>query len=111
MPKNNFPVPKKERKGSHWKQLNTVIDPELDIGIVDLGLVYDVIIDKKGLATVKMTFTSPACPVGPVLVMQVEDVMRTIKSIKDVKVDVVWDPMWNGDMVDEDIRDMLMGII
>lgn len=109
MPK--FPIPKSERKGSHWKKLNTVIDPELDIGIVDLGLVYDVDIDKKGLATVTMTLTSPGCPVGPVITLEVQDVMRTIKGVKDVYINMVWDPMWNGEMIDEDVRDMLMGVI
>ncbi len=50
-------------------------------------------------------------PVGPVIVMQVEDVMRTIKKVEDVKIDMVWEPMWSGEMIDEDLRDMLMGII
>lgn len=106
-----LPIPKSKRKGPHWKKLNTVIDPELDIGIVDMGLVYNVEIDKKGLATVTMTLTSPACPVGPVITMEVDDVMRTVKGVKDVKIDMVWEPMWSGEMIDEDIRDMLMGII
>jgi len=109
MPK--LPIPKSERKGSHWKKLNTVIDPELDIGIVDLGLVYDVDIDKQGLATVTMTLTSPGCPVGPIITLEVQDVMRTVKDVKDVYINMVWDPMWNGEMIDEDVRDMLMGVI
>jgi len=109
MPK--LPIPKSERKGSHWKKLNTVIDPELDIGIVDLGLVYDVDIDKQGLATVTMTLTSPGCPVEPIITLEVQDVMRTVKDVKDVYINMVWDPMWNGEMIDEDVRDMLMGVI
>ncbi len=102
------PTPKAERKEPYWAALNEIIDPEVGIGIVDLGLIYTVNVDKHGFAVVQMTLTSPMCPVGPVLVMQVEDKMRLQKEIKEVQIEMVWDPPWNQEMIDEDIRALYM---
>lgn len=104
------PTPINERTEKYWTELNKVIDPEMDIGLVDLGLIYNVNISKDGLAHVRMTLTSPACPVGPVLVQQVQDKMTMYPGVKDVDVEVVWEPFWNHDMIDPEIRDMMMGI-
>ncbi len=105
-----FPVPLEERTQEYWKKLNTIIDPEVGIGIVDLGLVYDVEVNDKNEAQVKMTFTSPSCPVGPILVQQVQDTMITqVKGIKGATVEVVWEPTWNQEFIDEDIREMMFG--
>lgn len=101
------PVPKAKRTESYWQALNEIPDPELEIGIVDLGLIYKVEIDKKGLANIYMSLTSPACPVGPQIVMQVEDMMMQQKGVKNVKTHIVWDPPWNQSMIDEDIRAMM----
>ncbi len=108
--KTPYPVPKELRKEDYWKELNKVIDPELGFGIVDVGLVYDVEIDKDQNALIKMTFTSPACPVGPMLMMQAEDALLRVDGIKKAHVEIVWDPVWTPDRIDEEIKEMLMGL-
>ncbi|MEK7085568.1 MAG: metal-sulfur cluster assembly factor [Patescibacteria group bacterium] len=85
------------------------MDPELNIGIVDLGLIYDVKI-KNNTATVIMTLTTPSCPVGPLIIQQIEDRMLFYKGIKKVYIEVVWDPIWTQEMIDPDIRDLMFGI-
>ncbi len=110
MPKK-FPVPREEQTEHYWKVLNEVIDPEVGIGLVDLGLIYDVEIDKKGLATIKMTLTSPSCPVGPVLVQQVEDIMVVeIEEVKRAQVEIVWEPMWTSEKIDPDLKELMFGL-
>lgn len=105
-----YPVPPEKRTQDYWKKLNTVIDPEVGIGVVDLGLIYDVDINKQGEAHIKMTLTSPACPVGPVLVQQVEDTMLTqVKGVTKASVEITWEPTWNQEFIDEDIREMMFG--
>lgn len=103
-------TPKEKRTESYWKELNKIIDPELNLGIVDLGLIYKVKIDKKGNTTVFMTLTSPACPVGPAIMNQVQDRMHLFKDIKDVNIELIWDPPWNQEMIDPDIRELLFGL-
>lgn len=104
------PTPKEKRKEPYWKELNKIIDPELNLGIVDLGLIYTVKISKKGTATITMTFTSPACPVGPLILQQIEDRMRLYKDIKDVYIDIVWNPPWSQELIDPDIRELMLGL-
>lgn len=99
-----------KRKEPYWKELNKIIDPELNLGIVDLGLIYNVKISKKGTMTITMTFTSPACPVGPIILQQIEDRMRLYKDIKDVYIDIVWDPPWSQELIDPDIRELMLGL-
>jgi metal-sulfur cluster biosynthetic enzyme len=81
--------------------LRQVIDPEVHIDIVDLGLVYAVAVDAAQVR-VTMTMTTPACPVGPFLTEQVEQVVRTmVPEDTRVSVDLVWDPPWTPDMMSE----------
>lgn len=109
MNKKIKPVPKSKRTGNYWKELNKIIDPELNMGLVDLGLIYDIKIDKKGNAKVYMTLTSPACPVGGYLLQQVENRMRMFKELKDINIEIVWDPPWTQELIDEDLRDLMFG--
>ena len=83
--------------------LRVVIDPELDINIVDLGLVYEIEL-KGSLVNVTMTLTSPGCPFGPYIVQQVQAAGKTMKGIEDVNVEIVWDPPWGPEYMSEDIR-------
>ncbi len=101
-----FPVPKELRKEDYWKLLNNVIDPELGIGVVDLGLIYDVKIEGV-VATVTMTFTSMGCPVGPNIIARVRYEMEMYKGIDEVVINVVWTPVWNRDFIDADIRTLM----
>lgn len=86
-----------DMKDSLLGALENVIDPELGIDIVNLGLVYDVALDEEGLATVTMTLTSMGCPLGPVIVDQVNTALRDLPEVKNVDVNIVWTPAWSKD--------------
>jgi metal-sulfur cluster biosynthetic enzyme len=103
-----IPRKKEDRTEGFWQQLNTVLDPEIGYGIVDLGLIYDVHME-KGVATVVMTLTSPMCPAGPEIMEGVQTALRGFEGISDVIVELVWEPSWTDEMVDSDIRGMLFG--
>ena len=96
------------KKEPLWEQLNTVLDPEVGYGIVDLGLIYE-IRSEKGIAHITMTLTSPMCPAGPEIMQGVQDALRGFDGISDVMIDLVWDPVWGPEMVNEDLRGMLFG--
>ncbi len=86
-------------KGSMLGALENVIDPELGIDIVNLGLIYDVALDEEGLATVTMTLTSMGCPMGPQIVGNIKQELFELPEVKEVEVDVVWSPPWSKDMM------------
>lgn len=88
------------------KILRSVKDPELDLNIVDLGLVYD-IDNKEGDVEVKMTLTSPGCPAGPEIVSDVERAIAAVDGIKSVDVEIVWEPFWTPERIDPRIRSFL----
>ncbi len=97
-----------ERTEDYWQVLNEIIDPDVGYGIVDLGLIYDVKIEEN-IATIYMTFTTPACPSAPQLVEQVETTMMNYPGIEEAYVEIVWEPMWDKHLINEDIRYMLFG--
>lgn len=93
------------------ESLKTVIDPELNINIVDLGLVYDVLMDqKKGEVEVVMTLTSPGCPLSMVFEEWVPEAVKKIKGVKNVRINLVWEPAWNPDKMSDEVKEQL-GII
>lgn len=104
--KKIFPVPATERVGVYWQALNNVLDPELGVGIVDLGLIYNVE-EKNKQVTVTMTLTSVGCPVGPSIMRMVQMELEKNAHARGVKIKLVWDPVWNKDMVDPNVRAML----
>lgn len=79
--------------------LENVIDPELGIDIVNLGLIYDVDIDDDGLCTVTMTLTAMGCPLSAHIERDVQFALSEIPEVKSVKVDIVWSPPWSKDMM------------
>ncbi len=87
------------------EKLKTVIDPEIGIDIVSLGLIYDIKIDNDEVK-VKMTMTTPACPLSGLLVSDVESVLRNM-GITKYDVQLVFDPPWTPDMMDEKIREAM----
>lgn len=86
-----------DMKDSMLSALENVIDPELGIDIVNLGLVYDVELDDEGVATVTMTLTSMGCPLGPVIVDQVNTALNELPEVKSTNVNIVWNPPWSKD--------------
>ncbi|WP_042349543.1 metal-sulfur cluster assembly factor [Bacillus massiliigorillae] len=77
--------------------LEQVIDPELGVDIVNLGLVYDIDLNDEGMATVTMTLTSMGCPLAGQIVDQVRVALMDIPEVKDSTVDIVWNPPWSKD--------------
>lgn len=98
-----------DMKESIFGALENVIDPELGIDIVNLGLVYDVDLNDEGLATVTMTLTSMGCPLGPVIVDQVKTALSELPEVKDTEVNIVWQPAWSKDMMSRYAK-MALGI-
>ena len=90
-------------KDSVMEALKRVIDPELGINIVDLGLIYGVDI-KDNKVEVRMTMTVPGCPLASMMVMGVEREIRNLKGVEDVKIKLVFDPPWTPQRMSEDLR-------
>ena len=93
------------------EELKKVIDPELFVNIVDLGLIYEVSIvdredDKKDIK-IDMTMTSPACPAGPQLIGNSKQVVGQMEDVCEVEVKIVLDPPWTPDRMTDDARDQL----
>lgn len=86
-----------ELKDSIMNALELVVDPEIGIDIVNLGLVYDVEMDDEGNLTVTMTLTSMGCPLAGTIVSQVKGVMEDIPEVKNTEVEIVWNPPWTKD--------------
>ena len=86
-----------DMKESILGALENVIDPELGIDIVNLGLVYEVDLNDEGLATITMTLTSMGCPLGPVIVDQVKTALSDLPEVKETEVNIVWQPAWSKD--------------
>ena len=83
--------------------LQEVYDPERHYNIVDLGLVYEVDI-KDGDVHVLMTLTTPACPVGPMIIEQVQEMVGIMPGVKDVDVEITFDPMWSPDLMSDEAK-------
>jgi FeS assembly SUF system protein len=83
------------------EKLRTVYDPEIPVNIYDLGLIYNVKVEPTADVYVKMTLTSPGCPAAGTLPGEVEDKIVVIPGVKKVKVDVVWEPTWDKNMMSE----------
>ncbi|MCD6458280.1 MAG: DUF59 domain-containing protein [Thermoproteales archaeon] len=89
------------------KVLKEVYDPEIPVNIVDLGLIYDVKVEDENVY-IKMTLTAPGCPLAFFLTKMVEDAIKEkLPEIKDVTVDLVWDPPWTPERMSEDAKKLL----
>ena len=93
------------------EELKKVIDPELFVNIIDLGLVYVVNLKdgeaEKTNVLIEMTMTSPACPAGPQLIGNSKQVVRQLEGVGEVEVKIVMDPPWTPDRMTDDARDQL----
>jgi FeS assembly SUF system protein len=84
--------------------LRTVYDPEIPVNIYELGLIYEVDVKAPGEVTIKMTLTSPACPVAGSLPGEVAEKVSEVPGVADVDVKLVWDPPWSQEMMTEEAR-------
>ena len=86
------------------EQMKTCYDPEIPINIYELGLIYEIKVDPSGDVAVKMTLTSPACPVAGSLPGEVEMKVKGAKGVRNTHLDLVWEPPWNPEMMSEAAR-------
>lgn len=96
-------------KKQYLEIINEVLDPETGIGIVDMGLIYDVIEYPSGMVEVEMTLTSLGCPAGGQITTEISAMLRLQSHVKDVKINLVWEPPWNPEMMNPDVKAMLLG--
>jgi metal-sulfur cluster biosynthetic enzyme len=89
------------------RALRAVKDPELNLNIIDLGLVYDVDVSDTGDVQVRMTLTSPGCPAGAEIVQGVRDVAADLEGVTSVDVELVWEPYWTPERMDPRVRAFL----
>ncbi len=93
------------------EELKKVVDPELFVNIIDLGLVYGVVTEDAGEGKenvkIEMTLTSPACPAGPQIINQSKDLLKRLTGVNDVEVKLVMTPPWTPDLMTESARDQL----
>ena len=89
------------------KAIRAVKDPELNLNIVDIGLIYDVDVVDSGDVRVSMTLTSPGCPSGPEIIDEVKKVVGDMEGVKSVEVDLVWEPYWTPEKIDPRVRAFL----
>lgn len=94
-----------------WDSLRTCFDPEIPVNIVDLGLVYDMAIERKPSGghdvQVKMTLTAPGCGMGPVIAEDARQKIAALPTVESAQVHIVWDPQWTPQMISETGRRVL----
>ena len=84
--------------------LKTCYDPEIPVDIYELGLIYEVDVRENNVAYVKMTLTSPMCPVAEILPVEVQEKVRGIPDVTECELDLVWDPPWEMEMMSDAAR-------
>lgn len=97
-----------------WTQLKNVYDPEIPVNIVDLGLVYSMEVSEHSeggyRVDVSMTLTAPGCGMGPTIAEDAESQVKEVAGVRDCKVEIVWEPAWNQEMISEEGR-MILGLV
>ena len=86
--------------------LRKVKDPELNLNIVDLGLVYEIMVDGSDVQ-IDMTLTSPGCPAGPQIMGDVERVVKALPGVSNVMLNLVWQPFWSPDRIEPRVRNYM----
>ncbi len=90
--------------------ISTVIDPEVGFNLVEMGLIYDALSDEEGNVKVTMTLSTKACPLHQMIVQWVKESVEKMADIKEVDVEVVWEPVWNISMADDNVKKALGGM-
>lgn len=86
------------------EQIRTVFDPEIPVNIFELGLVYNIEVNDRGLVDVTMTLTSPACPAAQSIPVEVKQKSELVKGVTETNVNIVWEPRWETSMMSEEAR-------
>jgi len=85
-------------------EIKKIYDPEIPVNIYELGLIYDIVVQKDNSVKIKMTLTTPNCPVAESLPKEVKDSVMEIADVKKVDLDLVWDPPWDKSMMSESAK-------
>jgi FeS assembly SUF system protein len=94
-------INKQELEDKIINVLKTIYDPEIPVDIFELGLIYEIGISDEADVKIKMTLTSPACPVAESLPPEVEMKVAEIKEVRNAKIEIVWSPPWDKDMMSD----------
>ena len=89
------------KKDQIIEEIRKIYDPELPVNIYELGLIYDIKVKDEKFAIIKMTLTTPNCPVAKSLPKEVKEGAMQVEGIEDVDLELVWEPPWNKDMMSE----------
>ncbi len=92
----------------YYHIINQVIDPEVGVGVADMGIIYNVK-EEQGTVLVTMTLTSMGCPAGPEITTDIDGILRLQEGVKNVEIEVIWDPPWTPDRIKPELRAMLFG--
>ena len=98
------PAAKNELEADIVVALRQVYDPEIPVNIYDLGLIYDIQADADGQVFIKMTLTAPNCPIADDVVAQVREAVQDVPGVKDVQVELVFEPEWTTDRMSEEAK-------
>ncbi len=90
-----------------YNELRKIIDPEVGFNLVEMGLIYDVKVDEDCNVEITMTLSTKSCPMHQMIVQWVEDAPKRIEGVKDVKVNLVWEPEWNISMAEDNVKKAL----
>ena len=85
-------------------EIKKIYDPEIPVNIYELGLIYDVFVNEDNDVKILMTLTSPNCPVAETLPVEVEEKVKSLDEIKDVQVEITFDPPWTQDLISEEAK-------
>ena len=83
------------------EKIKQIYDPEIPVNIYELGLIYNITVDENNNVKIDMTLTSPNCPVAESLPKEVKDSIMNVEGVKDITLDLVWDPPWDKSMMSE----------
>ncbi len=91
-------------EGEIVKVLKNIYDPEIPVNVYDLGLIYNIEVDDNNNADIRMTLTAPNCPIADDILREVHDEIKSIDSVNEVNVNLVFDPPWDQDMMSEEAK-------
>lgn len=106
-PTASTPIEPQELRQEIIEVLRTIFDPEIPVNIYEIGLIYDLAVSPEGKVDVRMTLTSPMCPVAETLPPEVETKISEVPGVRQVKLDLVWEPPWSPTMMSEEARLLL----
>ena len=94
-------------KDELYQAISTVVDPEVGFNLVEMGLIYDASSDDEGNVKVTMTLSTRACPLHQMILQWVKEAIEKLPNVKDIDVEVVWEPAWNISMADDNVKKAL----